>query len=161
MRWRLKTETSEQPIEVELLRADADTYVFTVDGKEVSLSKPVSFPFALKTSEISLTCEAWSSSKWRAVNGSKTYTVEPIQIGASQSGSQNEIRTQMPGRVLKVLVKPGDAIAPQQALMIIEAMKMENEIRATTAAKVKDIPVSAGQSVESGALLLELSPSDS
>ena len=62
----------------------------------------------------------------------------------------------MPGKVVEVLVAVGDEIEKDQGLLIIEAMKMENEIRATAAGKVKEIRVSPGQAVESGELLIEL-----
>jgi biotin carboxyl carrier protein len=59
----------------------------------------------------------------------------------------------MPGRVVKVLVRTGDVVVPQQALMVIEAMKMENELRAASAGTVTDLRVAEGALVESGAVL--------
>lgn len=60
----------------------------------------------------------------------------------------------MPGRILRVLVSPGDAVAPRQPLVVVEAMKMENELSCVRAGRVKDVAVSAGMSVEAGRLLL-------
>ncbi|HEX5071458.1 MAG TPA: biotin/lipoyl-containing protein [Vicinamibacterales bacterium] len=60
----------------------------------------------------------------------------------------------MPGRIVRVLVKPGDAVEARQGLVVVEAMKMENEIAAARAGVVKEVAVSAGQSVESGRLLV-------
>lgn len=62
----------------------------------------------------------------------------------------------MPGRVVRVLVKPGDEVALRQGLVVVEAMKMENEISAPRAGRVKDVAVEPGQSVESGRLLVTL-----
>jgi biotin carboxyl carrier protein len=62
----------------------------------------------------------------------------------------------MPGRVVKVLVKSGDIVAARQPLVIIEAMKMENELRAPRAGTVADVRVSEGQSVEAHAVLVIL-----
>ena len=62
----------------------------------------------------------------------------------------------MPGRIVKVLVAPGDAIAARQPLVIVEAMKMENELRAPRAGTVASVRVSEGQSVEAHAVLVEL-----
>lgn len=59
----------------------------------------------------------------------------------------------MPGKVVKVLVKPGDAVQARQPLVVIEAMKMENELRAGRAGRVAEIAVRDGQSVEAGVLL--------
>lgn len=60
----------------------------------------------------------------------------------------------IPGLVVKVLVKEGDEIHEDQPLIILEAMKMENELRAARKAKVQKINVSPGQRVEQNALLL-------
>lgn len=60
----------------------------------------------------------------------------------------------MPGRIVRVLVKPGDRVEARQGLVVVEAMKMENEIAAARAGVVKEVAVSAGQSVESGRLLV-------
>jgi biotin carboxyl carrier protein len=62
----------------------------------------------------------------------------------------------MPGRVVKVLVAPGDAVAARQPVVIVEAMKMENELRAPRAGTVASVLVSEGQSVEAHAVLVEL-----
>jgi biotin carboxyl carrier protein len=62
----------------------------------------------------------------------------------------------MPGRVVKVLVKSGDIVAARQPLVIVEAMKMENELRAPRAGTVADVRVSEGQSVEAHSVLVVL-----
>jgi biotin carboxyl carrier protein len=59
----------------------------------------------------------------------------------------------MPGRVLRVLVSSGDDVAEGQALLVMEAMKMENELRAPRSGRIGDLPVREGQTVETGALL--------
>jgi biotin carboxyl carrier protein len=64
----------------------------------------------------------------------------------------------MPGKVLKVLVKDGDLVDPGQPLVVIEAMKMETTLAAESAAVVKHVRVEAGQMVDHGAVLIELSP---
>jgi biotin carboxyl carrier protein len=63
----------------------------------------------------------------------------------------------MPGRIVKVLVKPGDAVAARQGVIVVEAMKMENELRAPRAGIVADVRVSEGMSVEANAVLVTLS----
>ena len=60
----------------------------------------------------------------------------------------------MPGRVVKVLVKPGDEVKARQGLVVVEAMKMENELRAVRDGRVRDVAVSEGQSVDAGTVLL-------
>ena len=59
----------------------------------------------------------------------------------------------MPGRVVRVLEAPGADVAAGQGLVVIEAMKMENELKSPRAGRVQEVAVREGQAVESGALL--------
>jgi len=74
----------------------------------------------------------------------------------SMGTQEKELRSMMPGKVVQLLVAEGDAVEKDQGIIIIEAMKMENEIRAATEGVVKTVHVAAGQAVESGELLVEL-----
>ena len=69
-----------------------------------------------------------------------------------------EVVAPMPGKMLKVLVTQGQTVAAGEALVVLEAMKMETTLYAEGAAVVKKINVIAGQMVDHGAVLLELSP---
>lgn len=60
----------------------------------------------------------------------------------------------MPGRVVRVLVAVGDEVAAKQAVIVVEAMKMENELRSPKAGRVKEVSVAAGTSVDAGRVLL-------
>ncbi len=62
----------------------------------------------------------------------------------------------MPGAVVRVAVKPGDAVAQGQVLVVVEAMKMENEFKAPFEATVVAVEVAPGQAVEAGATLVVL-----
>jgi len=62
----------------------------------------------------------------------------------------------MPGMIVKVQVTEGDFVQPGQGLVVMEAMKMENELRATASGAVRRVHVAAGTAVEKGALLLEM-----
>lgn len=64
-----------------------------------------------------------------------------------------ELKSQMPGKIVKVEVKVGDKVVSGQGIVIMEAMKMENEITSPKAGEVKELKVKEGESVESGALL--------
>lgn len=72
---------------------------------------------------------------------------------AAGAGLQRVIAP-MPGKVLRVLVKPGDEVAGRQPLVVVEAMKMENELSAARPGRVKDVAVQEGVSVEAGRLLV-------
>ena len=60
----------------------------------------------------------------------------------------------MPGKIVRVLVKTGDQVKAKQGLVVVEAMKMENELRAARDGRVRELSVTEGQSVDAGAVLL-------
>jgi biotin carboxyl carrier protein len=60
----------------------------------------------------------------------------------------------MPGRVVKVLVAPGDAVVERQPVTVLEAMKMQNDVRAMRAGRVVDVKVVEGTLVDAGAVLV-------
>ena len=66
----------------------------------------------------------------------------------------------MPGRVVQVLVAEGDAVQPGQGVVIIEAMKMENELRAEIAGTVAKVHVKVDDRVEGNADLITLTPAE-
>lgn len=72
--------------------------------------------------------------------------------GAGAEGEQRVVAP-MPGKVVRVLVAPGDEVTARQGLVVVEAMKMESEIISPKAGKVKEVAVREGQSVEAGRVL--------
>jgi biotin carboxyl carrier protein len=75
------------------------------------------------------------------------------EAGASGSGPQR-IAAPMPGKVVRVLVTTGEAVRARQPIVVVEAMKMENELRAGRDGTVAEIHVREGMSVDAGALLI-------
>jgi biotin carboxyl carrier protein len=71
-----------------------------------------------------------------------------------KAGGPARVTAPMPGKLVRVLVVPGQEVAVGEGLVVIEAMKMENELRAPKAGRVKDVPAREGQAVEAGALLV-------
>jgi acetyl/propionyl-CoA carboxylase alpha subunit len=71
------------------------------------------------------------------------------------SGLQRMV-AEMPGKIIRLLCKVGDEVALDQGLVVIEAMKMQNEIRAPKSGVVKEIGVEEGKAVSSGDFLLSL-----
>ena len=99
----------------------------------------------------------------------KEYTVEvtgraiaskakPKAAKKGPAGARGAVTAQMTGRVISVNVKPGDQVTEGQILLIVEAMKMENEIAAPLAGAVKEVAVAAGARVSEGDLLLHIEP---
>jgi len=75
------------------------------------------------------------------------------EAGLGSEGVQ-EVRTSMPGRIIRVMAGPGEGVEKGQGLVVIEAMKMENEIRSPKDGVVKKVGVREGDVVEAGALLV-------
>jgi len=73
--------------------------------------------------------------------------------GGAAQGEQN-VSAPMPGRVVRLLVAPGDPVEARQPVVVVEAMKMENELRSPKAGHVKEVTVAAGTSVEAGRVLV-------
>ena len=78
-----------------------------------------------------------------------------LQILGPKSGKLRtaKVNTSMPGRIVKVLMKEGDEVIEGQAVLILEAMKMQNEIKSPQSGRIGKICPKAGDSVETGALL--------
>jgi biotin carboxyl carrier protein len=86
----------------------------------------------------------------------RTRTIRELSsLGAAPTGPA-PLKAPMPGMIVRVAVLVGDRVVPGQSLVVMEAMKMENELRATVAATVKAVLAQAGTAVEKGALLLEM-----
>jgi acetyl/propionyl-CoA carboxylase alpha subunit len=84
-----------------------------------------------------------------SVNGRRSAHAD----GALHGRGQIAIAAPMPGRVVRVLVSAGQEVEARQPVVVVEAMKMENELRAPRAGLVREITVVAGTSVEAGRVL--------
>ena len=79
---------------------------------------------------------------------------ESLKKGAGLGGG-TDLRSGMPGKVIEIFVKAGDVVKENKPLLIMEAMKMENEMRTTREVKIKEVCVKQGSSVEAGAVLIK------
>lgn len=86
----------------------------------------------------------------------RTRVIRELSGGASKAKGPAHLFAPMPGLIVRIAVKEGDAVRAGQGLVVMEAMKMENELRATADGVVKRVVASPGSAVEKGALLLEL-----
>ncbi len=78
--------------------------------------------------------------------------------GAKGKKKSSDVKAAIPGRVLRVLVKPGDVVTAKQPLLVLEAMKMENDVRSTRDGTIRSVEVVAGQAVGAGDVLVRFAP---
>ncbi|RMF18818.1 MAG: biotin/lipoyl-binding protein [Candidatus Dadabacteria bacterium] len=76
------------------------------------------------------------------------------------AGGDGALTVAMPGRVIKIVVAEGDVVAAGDGVVIVEAMKMENELKAPVSGTIERIAVAVGDTVEAGDLLLQIDPED-
>jgi biotin carboxyl carrier protein len=154
-------------IEVQELEED-HLYRIIIDGKEITIDgrKLTAHMYSLLVENRSFTVDVTSKDdNYTVASAGKSFQLRVLdERRAARPGEGNnaareggkEIRSFMPGKVVEVLVAVGDEVSKDQGVLIVEAMKMENEVRAAAAGKVKEIRVSPGQAVESGELLVVL-----
>jgi biotin carboxyl carrier protein len=86
----------------------------------------------------------------------RTRAVRDLSAATAKATGPAPLRAPMPGMIVRVNVGEGDAVQAGQGLVVMEAMKMENELRAAAAGTVKRVHIAPGTAVEKGALLLEM-----
>ena len=129
---------------VDARKLEADFYSILYEGKSYEVSVESSGP------------------KYVVRHGAAEQIVELADASGSgreelrKRGGPETIDSVMPGKVVRVLVSPGDDVSAGQGLVVVEAMKMENEISAPRAGRVKSVDVNPGQNVETGARLVVL-----
>ena len=83
-------------------------------------------------------------------------SVTERELSASSDGGGLQISSPMPSRVVKILKSEGDKVEPGEGVIVVEAMKMESELKASVAGKIKEIKVLEGDAVDAGAVLVAL-----
>lgn len=128
--------------------ASAPTDTGIVESREVSLSQdPVTGQLVVGLGPVPIAVGLNSRRRW----GRKD------ESGHGATGPQR-IVAPMPGKIVRVLAKVGDHVARRQPIVVIEAMKMENELRAAKDGVLTDVLVREGQSVDAGTALAIVSP---
>lgn len=142
-----------------LYRVAVDGNEFFVDGKKTGLTN-YSLIVDNRSFEVDVDI---TEDEYRVLVDGRSYRVElvderRVRLGGLQSGIQlqgrQRVSVPMPGKVIEVLVGEGDRVEKGQGLVIVEAMKMENEVRSPIAGEVKQVRVKAGDALEAGALLM-------
>lgn len=86
----------------------------------------------------------------------RTKAIRELSGAAAGPSGPAPLKAPMPGLIVRVNVAVGDEVQAGQGIVVMEAMKMENELKASAAGKVKSILATPGTAVEKGALLVEL-----
>jgi pyruvate carboxylase subunit B len=86
----------------------------------------------------------------------RTRAIQDLAAAASGPRGPAPLVAPMPGLIVRVNVAPGDRVAAGAGLIVMEAMKMENELRAPAAGRVKAVHARPGTAVEKGTVLVEL-----
>ncbi len=89
--------------------------------------------------------------------GGEVQAVVPAAAAASTSGAETTLPAPLAGNIVKIMVSEGQTVNAGDVVMIMEAMKMETEVRANDAGVVASIPVKEGDAVQVGDTLLSLS----
>jgi biotin carboxyl carrier protein len=138
-------------IAVDAVRVDGDTWSLLIEGASYEITVAPAGPggsFVVGVGPTPVGVSLNARRRW----GRK-------DEGGAEAGPER-LTAPMPGKIVRVLAKPGEGVRARQPLIVIEAMKMENELRAARDGKVAEIHVTEGQSVDAGALLAVLSAAD-
>lgn len=148
-----------EEIEKSLYRVVVEGNEFLVDGKKTGRTN-----YSLIVENRSFEIEVDNTEdEYRVLVDGRNYHVNLVderrmRVGSAQSGielhGRQKIAVPMPGKVIAVLVSEGDKVEKGQELVIVEAMKMENEVRSPISGEVKEIKVKPGETVEAGAALV-------
>ena len=145
------------PVEVTLTK-DGDEFV--LEGARAMLTSRGQLKIQLPDGTTELAHVAKVGDAWWVHLRGHTFRWERIEPGSTSADEGGGLVAPMPGKVLEVLVSPGQQVKAGDALMVLEAMKMEHRIVASTDGVVAAVHFAAGEQVMQGASLLELEESN-
>jgi biotin carboxyl carrier protein len=165
----LDADPSAAPMVVELDERPNGALEARLDGRPVDvdvalIADRAQLSVRVDGQVVDLTTEGTPPALGAVASGHRSYVrVESERMRSAEQAKKTSLHTgdkivkaPMPGRVVKLLVARGDAVVPGQGLVVLEAMKMENEVRARAEGVVADVHVTAGATVDGGAKLVTL-----
>jgi biotin carboxyl carrier protein len=166
----LDPSSAEKPALVDLVELPSGALEAHIDGRRVDLDVvPLAArggPLSLRVNGcvVDLSTEGMPPEMIAVASGHRAHVrVQSERMRAAEQAKKatletgdKVIKSPMPGRVVKVLVAQGDHVHPGQGVVVLEAMKMENEVRARVAGTVADVHVAAGAAVDGSTKLVTL-----
>ena len=150
-------KTSEGPVEVTLAKQGE---VWHLGEHQASVGRDGRLIIQLANGTSGHATVAKVGDVWWVHFEGHTFCLERIEPGASESEDGGGLTAPMPGKVLDVLVEVGQLVESGQTLMVLEAMKMEHRILASTAGQVTGVHFTAGEQVQQGSVLLEMAETE-
>ncbi|HUY26816.1 MAG TPA: biotin/lipoyl-containing protein [Candidatus Binataceae bacterium] len=164
MRYVATLDDAEHEIELEEISAESFAITFGGHRFDADLRKvgPASFSIIIdgRSFDLEVVRDGDAIVVAGRAGATRLTIVDAARRAARAAAKQREvsgrveIKSGMPGRVIAVLVAPGDEVKSGQGIVILEAMKLENELKSPKTGKVTEIRVTAGQTVEKGELLV-------
>jgi biotin carboxyl carrier protein len=141
--------------------ADAGAHTVRVSPEHGAVRRQIEVTLAGKPGEPRMS-EAWvAGERVRVVVETEQEARLARALGKTTAGvGSGSLTAPMPGRVVKILVSEGEAVAQGAPAIIVEAMKMENELHAPKSGVVQRIAVREGDTVDAGQVLIEIAASD-
>ena len=136
-----------RPVAVDAVEISSNTLSLLLDGQcfEVSVTPSADGKLKLQTGAQEFTAEVIDPRAW---SGRRHSQVE--------AEGRQQILAPMPGKVVRLLVKAGDHVEAGQGLLVVEAMKMQNEMKAPRAGTIVEIKVQPGATVAAGDILIKI-----
>ena len=166
MKWVVRTASEDHEVDVETTR---EGFEVTVRGqrRQVDLicldSSLASMRFLEDNRSWEVLFQRQQNGRFRIAIGERPFDVEvlsPVEATelthAGRGGGPSRVEAPIPGRVVAVKVGSGDEVEAGQALVVLEAMKMENELSSGQSGRVARVCVEPGMTVEAGTILVEL-----
>ena len=138
-------------VEVTLSKNDD---VWTLSGNNASILPDGRIRLISKDNAVFFAHSAKVGDTWWVHIGGHTFCIDHIEPGAAEDDEGSGLTAPMPGKVLQVLVEVGQDVKAGQALMILEAMKMEHQVKASEDGKVTKVLIKKDDQLENGALLM-------
>jgi biotin carboxyl carrier protein len=140
--WRVTLDG--RPMAVDTVEITPNTLSILLDGQsfEISVTPSSDGQLKLQTDTQEFTAEVVDPRAWRG-----------RRHGRVEAEGRQQVVAPMPGKVVRLLVKAGDHVEPGQGLLVVEAMKMQNEIRSPKSGTVERVLAREGQPVNAGEVL--------